>query len=316
MITLIASPARIVNVSPQIVSRWLATESPNNFQLWRRDFIPTANPMEGMSPFVFGLEFTTPFTGNVGDAIACHNATTGAMLLGKVVSMASPATSILTDIPWQAGAVIDYVNDNTLHGGYYFEGQLKVNDIVQALTIIASPDSFGKADLDVSGVLRIQTSIGKSADNTTLLAAETTKGGKFTFAYRGCWYGSAEAYTAEGNTWYYVEGIRSAEQSSNMLEFVACDAYDAPFLNMFTQPVLFVGLPFDLTFLLPERPLVSPEADLTVVIRRYDSTNTLLSTTTTLVRTGQMEGRVCSLNIDPATIEETAAYMTAEILAP
>jgi hypothetical protein len=170
--------------------------------------------------------------------------------------------------------------------------------------------------VDVSGVLRIMVALGKATDNTALVAEETTKGGVFTFAYRGCWYGSAENYTEEGHTWYYAQVVRSAEQGSNLYEFVACDAYDAPFLNMFKQPVYFAGLPFDLTFILPERPYVSPAADLTVVIRRYNAANTLLSTTTQLVTVVQMENKVLSLNIDPATIEATAAYMTCEILAP
>jgi hypothetical protein len=237
------------------------------------------------------------------------------MFVGTVVSMASPATAIVTDIPWVAGAVIDYVNDNTLYGGYYFEGRLTVNGVVQALTVIASPDTKGKANVDVSGVLRIMTALGKTGDYSVLIAAEPTKGGTFTFAYRGCWYGSAEAYTEETNVWYYVEAVRSAEQGSNMYDFVPSEAQDAPFLNAFAQPVFFTGLPFDLSFILPKLA-GSPAPDLTVTVKRYDANNTELSSTVTIVSAAAYEGKVCSLRIDPATIEATAAYMTAEITTP
>jgi hypothetical protein len=311
MITLLSDPSHTIQVSPAIISRWLATESPNNFQLQRRDFIPNGSTPEGLSPYVLGLTFATPFTGNAGDAIACHDAITGAMLVGTVVSMASPATSILTDIPWVAGTDIDYVNDNTLYGGYYFEGRLTVNGVVQALTVIASPDSKGMANVDVSGVLRIITALGKTADYTALLASEVTKSGRFTFAYRGCWYGSAETYTEEGNTWYYAECVRSVEQGSNLHDYLASDVDDAPWLNSFERPVLFAGLPFDISFILPE----ITEDDVTVTIRRYNSYNMLLGTTTTIVNVAALKGRVNSLNIDTSAFEETAAYITAEIAA-
>jgi hypothetical protein len=311
MITLLSDPSHTIQVSPAIISRWLATESPNNFQLQRRDFIPNGSTPEGLSPYVLGLTFATPFTGNAGDAIACHDAITGAMLVGTVVSMASPATSILTDIPWVAGTDIDYVNDNTLYGGYYFEGRLTVNGVVQALTVIASPDSKGMANVDVSGVLRIITALGKTADYTALLASEVTKSGRFTFAYRGCWYGSAETYTEEGNTWYYAECVRSVEQGSNLHDYLASDVDDAPWLNSFERPVLFAGLPFDISFILPE----ITEDDVTVTIRRYNSYNMLLGTTTTIVSVAALKGRVNSLNIDTSAFEETAAYITAEIAA-
>ena len=313
-VTLISTPAHADDSSPAIVTRWVATESQNNFRLQRKDFIVNSCASDGSSPEQTELTLAAAFTGQVGDEVAFYSAHNAAMYTGVVTSIASPATTIVVDTAWDAAFDITYLNDNTLRGGYYFEGRLTVNDVVQALTVIASPNSFGIADLDVSGILRIMVALGKTADYSTLLAAEPTKGGKFTFAYRECWYSSDEAYTEEGEDWFYVEAVRSIEQGSNLYDFVPTAAYEAPFFNAFEQPVYFVGLPFDITFLLPVLPVVSPATELSVVRKFYSATNTLLDTLTTDVALTGLEGRPVSLNIDPDFVPDAAAYMTIEIL--
>lgn len=316
MITILSDPSYTLPVSPAVLLRWLATESPNNFQLLRSDYTLVGASSVG-SPDYTAFEVDADFDGAVDDVITIvddeGNPHTG--LITEITD--SPARNLICDIPF--GDFVGtpaYMNDDTLFTGYYFEGRLTVNGIVQSLTIIASPNNKGIADLDVSGVLRIMVAIGKTADYTTLLATEPTKGGSFTFSYRGRWDGSDESYTDEGNTWYYVEAVRSVEQGSNLHEFVPDEAQDAPFLNSFEQPVYFLGLPFDLTFLLPPQPVNSPVTELTVTIKRYNAANILLSTTTTVVALTGLEGKPVSLNIDPATIEDSAAYMTAEITTP
>ena len=309
---LISIPAYSIQTSPPIISYWVATESPNNFRLLRTDFVVIAQA-QGGSPTVTEVTLSTDFNGQIGDDIAIHDVTLDKMYIGKVVYIDPALRNILTDIDWVAGMDIDYMNDNTLHGGYYFEGKLTVNNIVQTLPVIASPDSFGYADLDISGILRIAVSLAKTGNNTSLIMKEPTKSGKFTFAYRECWYGSNELYTEEGNTWYYAEAVRSAEQGSNLYDYLANAAGDAPFFNSFSQPVYFVGLPFDLSFLLPVLEVTSPPQELTVTIKRYSSTNTLLGTTVTVVALNALEGYLNSLNIDPAFIESTASYLTVQI---
>jgi hypothetical protein len=229
------------------------------------------------------------------------------MLVGKIIDI--DGSDLITDIPWVATYDIDYLNDNTLHGGYYFEGRLTINDVVQTLTVIASPDTFGFADMDVSGILRIMTSLGKVGDYSTVLMKETNKSGKFTLEYRECWYGSNEAYTSEGNTWYYAESVRSEEQGSNLYEYVATADRDVPFLNSFDQPVYFLGLPFDISFIMPAEVI----SDATVTINIYNSSNTLLDTITSVVSTADLKGFINSLDINPDTIPEGADHMTCEI---
>ena len=157
------------------------------------------------------------------------------------------------------------------------------------------------------------TSLGKTGDYTSLIQSETTKSGKFTFAYRGAWYGSDESYTQESNTWYYAEAVRSEEQGSNLYEYAPNDSGDVEFLNSFDQPVFFPGLPFDLSFICPDMADSSPASQLQVILRHYNASNTLLSTNTTLVDPATVKGRVCSLSIDPSGIEESASHLTAEI---
>jgi hypothetical protein len=274
------------------------------------------------------LQITTTedYDGAEGNSVSIYNAATGAMLVGKVTNIAVGLRDITTDIPYVAGMDPEYMNDNTLHGGYYFEGRLTINDVLYDLTIIASPDSFGYADLDVSGILRIVTSLGKVGDYTQRIMKEPTKSGKFNFEYRECWYGSDNDWEGVAITspltspptlidWYYAESVRSEEQGSNLYDFVADEDNDSPFFNAFEQPVYFLGLPFDLSFILPEITAVSPASDITVTIKIYDSNNLLLDTVIESIPADSLEGFVNSLNIDEATVPQNASYMTAEITA-
>ena len=332
MITLFSTPAYVEQASPEILCRWLATESPNNFRLLRHDWdIVSADPYNGG----LLLQLTVAgYTGTEGHQITVYNRTLDAMYSG-VVQAESTDTIIYTNIKFILGfdpsdPLLDpdldpdkdyaYFNDNMLRAGYYFEGKMTINEVEHPLTIIASPDSFGYADLDVSGILRIITTLGKVGDYTKLIMAETNKSGNFSLEYRECWYGWSGAWiAAEGSPpvlWYYGEAIRSEEQGSNLHEYEADELNDAPFFNSFDRPVYFRGLPFDLTFILPERPLISPVGELTVTIRTYNSVNRILSEDPILVIADYLEGHLCSLTIDPAGIEEDAVYFTAEITAP
>lgn len=318
MITLISTPDYHDPIDPTIVSRWLATESPNNFRLLRRDWVTSGADNGGF----LELTLSDIYTGNVTNDISVICAATNQVYTGKVTNIDGTFLIVTTDIVWVVGMNIAYMNDNTLRGGYYFEGRLTVNNVLYPLTIKASPDSFGYADLDVSGILIIVTSLGKTGNYTSRIMKETTKSGSFSFEYRECWYGSNEAWTqAEGVgspqsivTWYYAEMVRSEEQGSNLHDYVTDIINDSPFLNQFDQPVYFLGLPFDLSFILPEFAAVSPTYDLTVSIKIYDSNNLLLSTILEYVPAGTFEGFVNSLNIDQASIPTGAAFMTAEIL--
>jgi hypothetical protein len=303
-VILISTPEPIV--SPTLNSKWLATESENIFRLQRKDFAVTGQS-DGGSPTVTILTLSIPYTGTIGNDIAIHDTYNNAIYTGKVIDI--DGSDVYTDIPYVATMSIDYLNDDTLHGGYYFEGRLTINNIVQSLTVIASPDSYGFADLDISGILRIMTSMGKTGDYSALLMKEPTKSGKFTLEYRECWYGSNESYTAEDNTWYYAEAVRSEEQGSNLYDYVATSDRDAPFLNSFEQPVYFLGLPFDLSFILPEEA----DSSVDVVIRVYNSSNVLLDTITSMIDATNLKGYINSLNIDPTSIPEGTDHMEIEI---
>lgn len=313
MITLVSTPEYVEQVSPEIITRWLATESPNIFRLHRKDYVVSSESTDSGSPENTRVTLTEAYTGNVGNTVSLYSDHDKQMHVGVVTAIASPATTIDVDIAWNANFDFLYINDHTERAGYYFEGRLTVNDAVQSLTIIASPDTFGVGELDVSGILRIMVTLGKQGDYSELITAETNKSGSFTLEYRECWFGELGSYVAEGNTWYYAEAIRSVEQGSNLHEYVATEASDATFFNSFTNPVYFRGLPFDVSFILPHQPAVSPAAEMTVTIKSYNANNTLLSTVTTQVPISGLDGRVCSLSLSPDEIAAGAAYFTAEI---
>jgi hypothetical protein len=320
MITLLSTPAYPEPLDPTIISRWLATESPNNFRLRRRDYI-----LLGSSNVGGYLAFNpdSAYLGIIGYSVTVVDSL-GNSYAGLITNITTP-TAIVTDILYASIlGTASYINDNTYFANYYFEGQLTINGIVYPLTIIASPDSKGEADLDVSGILRIVTSLGKVGDYTSRIMKEYTKSGKFNFEYRERWVGYTGSWEGDVitspiasppimNDWYYGECVRSEEQGSNLHDYVPTTLDDAPFLNQFDTPVYFLGLPFDISFILPETAVVSPTSDIEVLISIYDSNNLLLSTLTEYIHASTLEGYICSLNIDPAVIPSGAAYFIAEI---
>lgn len=320
---LISTPTYPDPLTPPDTPQWLATECPNLFRLQRMDYAVTLSANNGGFLEITITPSITAVVPVVGDKVALYDDNNDEMLLGMLTDVTA-YPGLITSIVYVAGMNITYMNDNTIHDGYYFEGQLYMNGKTapEALTIIASPDSFGFADLDVSGILRIMTSLGKTSDliipPTTVarIVTEPTKSGKFILNYRGRWYcdpGDIDDYTPEGNDWYYAEVVRSAEQGSNLHEYVVVPVVnpDVPFLNSFDRPVYFLGLPFDLSFILP---VLSPPTDLVVTIRSYNSNNIELGSLSPInVPINALGGYVDSLNIDLTAIEASASYLTVEI---
>jgi len=226
-----------------------------------------------------------------------------------------------------------WTDEHLIYQGFYVEARLTVNGVLlpDQMNIIASPNVAGYADLDVSGVLRTVTSLGKNGDYTSLIMKEETKSGCFTFEYRTRWFGKSDdeavnPFIPEASpnvTWYYGECVRSEEQGSNLHDFVA-DAYnDAPFLNLFDQPVLFVGLPWDISFILPELSTTGLGTDMTVSIRFYNSSNAPVGAVLNYTRdvdlaspSISLDGHICSLTVDQTLIPIGATYFTAEITTP
>jgi hypothetical protein len=77
-------------------------------------------------------------------------------------------------------------DEHLVYQGFYIEARLTVNgtQLPDQMNIIASPNPAGNVDIDVSGVLRTVTSLGKDGDYSTLVMHEETKSGNFTFEWR------------------------------------------------------------------------------------------------------------------------------------
>jgi len=224
-------------------------------------------------------------------------------------------------------------DEHLIYQGFYIEARLTVNgtQLPDQMNIIASPNVAGVVDLDVSGVLRTVTSLGKDGDYTSLIMKEETKSGTFTFEYRTRWFGKSDLeavnpFIPEASpavNWYYGECVRSEEQGSNLHDFVA-DAYnDAPFLNSFDQPVMFSGLPWDISFILPELSTSGTGNDGTVTFTFYNSSNVpvgvplVYSFDVDLASPSiSLDGHICSLTLNQTLIPSGATYFTAEISIP
>ena len=308
---LISTPGEVIQVTPEIVNRWLATESPNNFRMLRTDFLAADQRESGG---FLQIDTTTDYLGDVGNSISVYDVTIGLMKTGTVTALSSPPTTMTTDIIWVPGTVIDYINDYTLRAGYYFEGQLTINNVLQDLTIKASPDSFGYGNLDVSGILRIIISLGKVGDYTSSIMKESGKSGKFTFAYREVWYNSTESFCEEGNTWYYCEAVRSEEQGSSLSDYAPDEINTSkPFFNSFAQPVYFDGLPWDISFFNSDLPTTSPAMDITVTIKQENAAGVEVASTTETIPYGTLEGYLNSYAIRPGTAVDGAVRFKLKI---
>jgi len=309
-ISILSDPSHVIQVSPEIVSRLVATESPNNFQLQRRDFMIENGSYYDSTHSSLSLSEAGIYS--IGDSILVIDSLNNSYPGTITNIIGSPQETVIINIPWSsfAGTPL-YFNDISLYDGWYFEGKLTVNGVEQSLTIQAYPDSTGKSDIDVSGILQIATALTKVGDYASDIIPETTKSGRFTFAYRECYYGYEGTYVEEGNTWYYIEAVRSEEQGSNLYDYLYTAADDAPFFNQFDKPVLFAGLPFDISFFMPDAG--SPAPTLTVVIKRYDASNVLLGTTTEVIASDTLVGYLCSLNVFFAELEESADHLLISI---
>jgi hypothetical protein len=310
-ISILSDPSHVIQVSPEIVSRLVATESPNNFRLQRQDFI--VMNAAAYDATHTSLELSEDGIYSIGDSILVIDYLDNSYV-GKITDIiGSPQESVIVDIPWSLMiSTPAYFNDITLYPGWYFEGKLTVNGLEQSLTIQAYPDLTGKSDLDVSGILQIVTTLTKVGDYAYDIIPETTKSGSFTFAYRECYYDHEGSYVEEGNTWYYIESVRSEEQGSNLYDFLFTEAADAPFFNQFERPILFAGLPFDISFFIPD--VGSPAPTLTVTIKRYDSANTLLGTSIKSIASDTLVGYLCSLNVSFDELEDTADHLLISIV--
>ena len=117
MITLISTPEYPEPTDPTVISRWLATESPNNFRLFRQDWI-VGTPVNNGG--FLQVTATTQYTGGLTNSIAIYDAFSGVMLTGTITNIAPGLVDLTTDIPYAATINPTYLNDNTLHAGYYF----------------------------------------------------------------------------------------------------------------------------------------------------------------------------------------------------
>ena len=326
---------------PGYYCRWLATESPNIFQFRRMDFdvvSVTSTNRAGIDYLQITVTAGT-YTGKLANSITIFNPIYNVKYSGTVYTFG--ATVIETDIPWiasmAASLATSYLNDNTLYGGFYVEARLIVNGdlLSEQMNIVASPDSFGIINLDVSGVLRIMTALGKDGtygidpatllfDDDLALQKEEKKSGYFELEYRTRWFGEYDdvvnntyvSCCSPALIWWYGEVVRSEEQGSNLHDFVADANNEAPFLNSFDQPVYFRSLPWDISFILPE--VAAAGLDATVDITFYNSIHGIAGTKQYVIDidTPLLDGHIVSLAIDPTIVPLTATYLTATISVP
>ncbi len=317
-VELVSTPACYNTADPSIVVRWVATDNPVVFSLQRRDYNVEGYIAQITSPDGTAITLDREFTGMVGDNIIIIDAVGNTYLTTVLDAVTNIiVVDIAHDDFTQPPAI---VNNNTEYRNFHFEARVQINGKYSHMTVISAPNRLGYADIDVSSLLKIATSKRKDGDYISKITPEKSKSGKFYFEYRGVWWGSDEEWQqemtdtspAEPVTWNYVEAIRSEDQGANLSEYIASEIDDAPFLNTFERPVYYRGMPFDISFILPEIPY--PE--IIVTIKAYDAQNKRVGIDITqAIPSAGIQGYVHSLLISESDVPEGASYFTVSIEA-
>src|SRR5512137_1423631 len=105
MITLISTPEYHEPTDLSVISRWLATESPNNFRLLREDYIVVLGTSVNSGGYL-QFRLSSSYDGLVTNDIAVYDFTTNSMKVGTVTIINTAVVTddlITTDILWVAG---------------------------------------------------------------------------------------------------------------------------------------------------------------------------------------------------------------------
>lgn len=291
------------------ISRWLATDAPIEFWAQRKDNLISASvSVAGLTRITISPD-NSIFFPEVDEYITVHT-TSGAYLIAKVTAVAG--NNYTLDLAYNANLVFDFMVAHQKKVSYFVEVRLTVNGQVLANTLRFTPNLNGLVKCDVSGYL--QSYVSDDKQGTTGITAsikESSQSGKFLFGIRENYVGApSSSYTVLPNEWFYCKGTRSVEKGTNLVEFVPNLGAEAKFLNYFDRPLLYRGMPFDLSFIYSE--LLNGKS-LQIVEEHYDASNTMISTSTRDISTEQEEG-LNTLILDTVNLEPTCEYIKVKVV--
>lgn len=155
-----------------------------------------------------------------------------------------------------------FININLYKSGYRIETEITFGDDAYSLEkIIAahSPNYKGQTKADISQFLRTQLSAKDNYDYVAASYKDANLGQSYTIRFREIWKESqTQWFSAPYPLYFTFAAMQLGEQyGGNMAQYVPFESVSAPsqkakFLTDFKNPVVWGGMPFDLSFIYSE----------------------------------------------------------------
>lgn len=309
---IVSTPDRLI-AGTTVTSRWVATDCPVIFGVQRNDGVILQVNKVGDAVQIVVNQALPNFALQLGEEIllltvqAVSNALQDNFTYARVTSVGSPGY-YMTDAPWiedvyDSNRVVAY----TRNINYSLDCRLAINGKNTFFTTTPSPKGF--AEVQVNRYLWEQVNDNKLGAYWDEAVAETNQCGQFELAIREVYTGIAASYVAVPNTYYFAKASREKDESANLSEFVPNYTIPSKFLNLFGEPSLVRGLPFDVSFLYPVElgDLVS------VVETQLNASGASVGTKTTALDATKHKGKLVSYWVDASVLPATCVSVRVEL---
>lgn len=308
MISITKTPEALIG-NTGFTSMWLATDSPVVFETQRKDnLISATSDNSGKCRIVLSTS-NALFYISVDEFVSVHDSVTGTTVIASVLSKASD-TDYTLNLAY-SGQQFDYYVAFQRQVSYFVEAKLTVNGIEQSNPMRFTPITTGLTKCDISGYLQTYVSDDKTGQYVDVNSKETNQSGTFTIAFRENYIGNVNTdFVLNPNTWYFVKAARSIEKGTNLSEFVPNLGATASFMNYFEEPIMWIGLPFDISFIYSD--LLAGKT-IQMLEKHYDSSNTELSSQTIAIDSTKINA-LNSIAINANAVEATCDYIKLSII--
>lgn len=308
MISITKTPEALIG-STGFTSRWLATDSPVVFETQRKDnLISATSDNSGKCRIVLSTS-NALFYLSVDEFVSVHDSVTGTTVIASVFSKASD-TNYTLNLAY-SGQQFDYYVAFQRQVSYFVEAKLTVNGVEQSNPMRFTPITTGLAKCDISGYLQTYVSDDKTGQYVDVNSKETNQSGTFTIAFRENYIGNVNTdFVLNPNTWYFVKAARSIEKGTNLSEFVPNLGATASFMNYFEEPIMWLGLPFDISFIYSD--LLAGKV-IQLIEVHLDSTNAELSRQTITIDSTKINA-LNSIAINANAIEPTCEKIKLQLV--
>lgn len=309
---IVSTPERLIE-GTTVKSRWVATDCPVIFGVQRNDgVILQVNQVGAVAQIVVNLA-SPNFALTLGEEILLFTVQNGSGTLqsnytrARVTAVNSPGY-YTTDAPWTE-AVYDSnrVLAYTRPINYLLDCRLTIND--KAIYFTATPSPKGFAEVQVNRYLWEQVNDVKLGTYASEAVAEANQCGRFDLAIRESYIGSLGNYQPVSGTYSFVKASREKDEGANLSEFVPNYIIPSKFLNLFGEPTLVRGLPFDVSFIYP----TELGDKVNVVETQLSASGASVGTKTTLLDAMLHKGKMVSYWVDTSALPTSCVAVRVEL---